>query len=153
MQLRAMKAKDIDAVLAIESAVEFPWSHTHFKDSFTSSHDCTVMTDNHRVCGFSIFSRIIDEANLLNISIAPVLQGKGWGRFLLVKGLRQQFDMGARKCFLEVRASNKKAQALYTAVGFKQVGQRKNYYPAHTGREHALVMEVDLSADCHALSL
>jgi ribosomal-protein-alanine acetyltransferase len=31
--------------------------------------------------------------------------------------------------FLEVRASNQAAQALYTKLGFKVIGIRKNYYP------------------------
>ena len=46
--------------------------------------------------------------------------------------------------FLEVRASNTPAQALYKAAGFREAGLRKNYYqnPAEDG----LIMRADVGA-------
>jgi ribosomal-protein-alanine N-acetyltransferase len=43
-----------------------------------------------------------------------------------------------------VRPSNRCAQALYTRFGFRKVGTRRGYYPAHAGREDALVLNLAL---------
>ena len=51
---------------------------------------------------------------------------------------------GARSLFLEVRPSNRGAQALYTRFGFSKVGVRRGYYPAFFGREDALVLALAL---------
>jgi len=48
--------------------------------------------------------------------------------------------LGARSLFLEVRPSNRAAQALYTRFGFRRIAVRRGYYPAHAGREDALVL-------------
>jgi ribosomal-protein-alanine N-acetyltransferase len=46
--------------------------------------------------------------------------------------------------FLEVRPSNQAAQQLYTGFGFRKVAVRRGYYPAHGGREDALVLSLSL---------
>jgi len=50
----------------------------------------------------------------------------------------------ARGIFLEVRPSNAGAQSLYTRFGFRRIGVRRGYYPAHSGREDALVLTLPL---------
>ena len=40
---------------------------------------------------------------------------------------------GAQWLWLEVRASNLRAQQVYEAHGFRRVGERKRYYPAGMG--------------------
>ncbi len=72
-------------------------------------------------------------------------------RDLLARTLDEQADqielarkLGARSLFLEVRPSNRAAQALYTRFGFRKVAVRRGYYPAHTGREDALVLTLPL---------
>jgi [ribosomal protein S18]-alanine N-acetyltransferase len=44
-----------------------------------------------------------------------------------------------------VRPSNRAAQALYTRFGFRKIAVRRGYYPAHSGREDALVLTLPLS--------
>ena len=56
----------------------------------------------------------------------------------------QQRNRGALHVFLEVRPSNEGAKALYTRFGFRQVAVRPGYYPAHAGREDALVLTLAL---------
>lgn len=142
-----MLVKDLPAVLTIEQAVaDFPWSSANFDDSLAAEHDCTVMTQGGQLCAYSIFSQVVDEASLLNIAVSLALQGQGIGRLLLADGLKKRLQAGASQCFLEVRASNVAAQALYNRAGFKPVGERKDYYPTHDGREHAIVMCADLPA-------
>ena len=69
------------------------------------------------------------------------------GRALLV-GLSQLplvIAMMHLLLWLEVRASNLRAQAIYQTHGFRRVGDRKRYYPAdHGQREDAVVMSLGL---------
>jgi ribosomal-protein-alanine N-acetyltransferase len=141
MLLRSLHASDVEMIAAIESAAtEFSWSIAQIVDSLQSNHDCIGLEFNEELCGFAIFSKVLDEVTLLNIVIAFNQQRNGYGYFLLQQSLNQQVLKGASKCFLEVRVSNARAISLYKSLGFKQIGQRKNYYPAHHGREDALVM-------------
>ena len=91
------------------------------------------------------FQRILDEAELLNIRVAPAYRRRGVGRCLLA-ACRTDLE-GARCLHLEVRANNWAALALYREAGFAQVGARRGYYPAVAGgREDALLLRLDLVA-------
>jgi ribosomal-protein-alanine N-acetyltransferase len=57
---------------------------------------------------------------------------------------------GIRTIWLEVRASNQAARALYASLGFVEAGVRPNYYtPVSEGapREAAIVMRLNLADD------
>ncbi|MEH6556362.1 MAG: ribosomal protein S18-alanine N-acetyltransferase [Oceanicoccus sp.] len=141
-----MLVQDLDAVVVIEAAVtEFPWPRTQFSESLAGKDNCSVVMVDQQVCGFSIFSSVLDESTLLNIAVTPSMQGQRLGRKMLQQGLDNQKRQGIAKCFLEVRLSNIAAQALYYSLGFINIGERKNYYPANGGRENALVMCKDFS--------
>ena len=57
--------------------------------------------------------------------------------------------MATRRRRRHPRPSNQRARALYLREGFTDIGVRRQYYPAATGREDALVMRltVDITAD------
>ena len=57
---------------------------------------------------------------------------------------QQAREHGARSMFLEVRPSNLPALRLYERYGFRNIGCRRGYYPAHEGREDAIVMRIAL---------
>jgi ribosomal-protein-alanine N-acetyltransferase len=59
----------------------------------------------------------------------------------LLQGLRED---GVERVLLEVRESNQVAHKLYQSGGFREVGQRRGYYPSGQGREDAKVMLLDL---------
>ena len=50
----------------------------------------------------------------------------------------------AGELWLEVRAGNTRARAIYERIGFIDKGLRKGYYPAHNGREDAILMGLAL---------
>src|SRR3546814_15566121 len=96
------------------------------------------------ILGYGVLSVAADESHVLNICIDPQLQGQGLGRRLLRALLKLAGGHGARRVFLEVRPSNPHAIALYHDEGFNEIGRRPRYYPAHVGREDAIVMAKEL---------
>lgn len=145
MLLRTMGSTDLNQLVAIDAAVNpSPWSWLMFNDCFTAGDPCYVLEIDQQVAGFAIYKRVLDEVSLLNIAVDPQFQRRGYGRRLLQQSLDQAAD-GARCCFLEVRESNAAAIYLYRDLGFEQVGERRNYYPAGQGREHARVMRLEFT--------
>ena len=70
----------------------------------------------------------------------PEFQGQGLGRRALRALLDKASQYGVETMFLEVRPSNAPALRLYLSEGFNEVGTRRDYYPAHKGREDAVVL-------------
>ena len=87
---------------------------------------------------------VLDEAHLLNLSVAKSYQKQGLGRFLLEHMLQIAKDHQAANMFLEVRQSNLSAIALYENIGFNEMAIRRAYYPAANGREDAVLMGLAL---------
>ena len=132
---------DIDEMLAIENCIyPFPWSRGNFVDSITSGHSAWGCRVAGELVGFFVLMVAMDEAHVLNISVAEKRQAMGFGARLLCQAMRAARRAGATTLLLEVRPSNGKALALYRHFGFQQIGVRRDYYPAESGREDALVM-------------
>lgn len=139
LEIRPMRRADLDAVIAIEhDAYPFPWSLGIFKDCLRVGYRCLVLTDQARICGYSVFSIAVDEAHLLNLCIAEARRRRGLARLMLDHVLGEM--TGADRVYLEVRPSNRAAIRLYSRNGFRRVGRRPGYYPHEEGREDALVM-------------
>ncbi|MBX2808360.1 MAG: ribosomal protein S18-alanine N-acetyltransferase [Cellvibrionaceae bacterium] len=142
--IRPLCHKDLETVLAIERQTHrYPWLLSHFTSSLASTHQCLVLQGETHILAYGIVSTAADEAELLNFTVAPAYQRQGLGRFFLAH-LCQGFDAAVTLFFLEVRASNHAAIALYQAEGFNEVGTRRNYYPADQGREDAIIMAKSL---------
>lgn len=136
-----MTPDDLDAVLAIEEAVqEFPWTRGNFADAIEAGYDAWVMREADRVVGFAVLMHAVDEAHLLVIGIAPERQRAGRGRALLEFLAARARTAGITRLLLEVRPSNLPALAFYRQAGFAEIGRRRAYYPARDGREDAIVM-------------
>ena len=83
-----------------------------------------------------------DEADIMNIAVAPACRRQGLGRQLLSMLLADLARRGAKTVTLEVRESNALALALYGAFGFEPVGRRPGYY-SHP-KEDALLLRCTL---------
>ena len=143
--LRPMTASDLDAIMAIERVnFPFPWTEGNFKDSMNSGYICLVMEQGKQLMGYAVLMMVLDEAHLLNISVAKSYQGRGWGRYLLIQMMETGREKGGLNMFLEVRPSNHSALGLYESMGFNEMGIRPGYYPAHNGREDAVLMGMAL---------
>lgn len=147
LALAPMEAKDIDEVHALECSVfPHPWTRGNFVDCLASGYDAWVARDpGGKLAGYFLLMYALDEAHLLDVAVAGERRGKGIGRWLLdTLGARAR-ACGAASVLLEVRPSNERALHVYTRYGFREIGRRKGYYPAHEGkREDAIVMRLEL---------
>jgi ribosomal-protein-alanine N-acetyltransferase len=144
-RLERMRDQDLDEVLAIESVIyTHPWTRGNFSDSLRAGYDCRTWRLERELIGYFILMSAPGEAHLLNLSIGPRHQRSGHGRALLREAVELARRRGARSVFLEVRPSNLAAQALYVRFGFRSIAVRRGYYPAHSGREDALVYTLAL---------
>jgi ribosomal-protein-alanine N-acetyltransferase len=80
------------------------------------------------LAGYVFCREVAGESELLNLAVDPELRRGGVGRMLLVAAIDWLTLRGARETFLEVRASNAAAIALYEGAGFRAVGRRPGYY-------------------------
>lgn len=139
--IKAMTEADLGEVALVEQVIyEFPWTERNFWDSLRAGYDAHCMWIDHRLAAYLVMMRVVDEYHLLNLSVRADLQGNGFGRHLLQWGIGRAKSAGMDGMLLEVRPSNVAAKTLYETEGFKLIGVRKNYYPAHQGREDALVL-------------
>jgi [ribosomal protein S18]-alanine N-acetyltransferase len=142
---RPMQMADLDAIMAIEPTIyPYPWSRGNFSDSLNAGYSCWVLQQNQRMIGYAVLMPVLDEAHLLNLSIAAAHQGQGLGRALLEHMLQIARRHGALNIFLEVRPSNRPALRLYENMGFNEMAVRRGYYPAKDGREDAILMGMAL---------
>lgn len=95
---------------------------------------------NQHLAGFIAARLSADELHINNVAVRDQYRRRGLGSALLSSILTRGKKRGARKAFLEVRASNIAAQTLYARHGFEVVGRRAKYYSAPA--EDALVMTV-----------
>ena len=92
--------------------------------------------------------RIVDEAEIITLAVAPLSRRLGLASALLAH--LEQVLRGHRPCrlFLEVSVENEPARALYTRRGFFETGRRKGYYTTSGagGAVDALILSLDLKA-------
>ncbi len=140
-QLAPMREADLAEVLAVETAVySHPWSRGNFVDSLRAGYACRTWRLAGELVGYFVLLVAAGEAHLLNLSVARCWQRRGHGATLLGEVMRLARGHGARRVFLEVRPSNLAGLALYRRFGFRAVAVRRGYYPAHEGREDAMVL-------------
>ncbi|MFN2646627.1 MAG: ribosomal protein S18-alanine N-acetyltransferase [Burkholderiales bacterium] len=141
----SMRDQDLAEVVAVESAIyTHPWTRGNFADSLGAGYECRTYRMNGELIGYFVLMVAVGEAHLLNLSIAAAHQRRGHGTALLDEATRLARSRGAANVFLEVRPSNRAAQELYLRYGFRKVAVRRGYYPAHEGREDALVLSLAL---------
>ncbi|WP_233116823.1 ribosomal protein S18-alanine N-acetyltransferase [Aggregatibacter actinomycetemcomitans] len=142
IHISPIEPSDFDRLYLIEQAAHaVSWSLGTLKNNQGKRYLNLKIGEESRIDGFAICQTVLDEATLFNIAVDPQQQGLGLGRRLLSELMTQLKQKSILTLWLEVRESNKKAQALYDSLGFNQVDIRKNYYPTPDGkRENAVVM-------------
>lgn len=143
--LAPMTVEDLPAVLAIErGSFAAPWSSALFLQELRVPFSRIVVARRPaaRVVGYVCRWLVADEVHVLNLAICPEHRRRGIGTALMREVLREADAGGAAAVFLEVRGSNAAGRALYRALGFEEVGCRRDYYGAG---ENALIMRCPLT--------
>lgn len=83
-----------------------------------------------------------DEVHIVTLATHPAYRRRGLSEHLLLQMIDRCRGEGARMVTLEVRASNRPAQQLYTKLGFVEAGVRRGYY--QDNGEDALLMTLFL---------
>ncbi len=94
-----------------------------------------------KVLGFAGLWFMADEAHIANIAVRGEYRRRGVGELLLIAMIQLAIERKARFITLEVRASNRAAQALYRKYGLVEVGTRRGYYMDN--KEDAVIMTAD----------
>ena len=137
--MRAARAADSERLAQIDlESNPSPWSASAIAETLQRAHGLVAQASRGPITGFVLFSVAADECEILSIAVEPAARRHGIARALVGAALRQAARAGAQRCFLEVRASNDAAQALYAACGFDVDGRRKDYY--REPREDALLL-------------
>ncbi len=113
-----------------ESIYSFLKSKTFFVD---------VIEDEGIVTGHCIYFFVPDNAEIISLAVSPDKRRMGYGRDLVYSVIERAKENNCKEVFLEVRKSNEAAIALYTSIGFHQVGERKNLYSKP--EEDGLIMQ------------
>ncbi len=133
MKLRPMTEADLPAVMAIERAT-FPldaWSEGMMRgelDDMPRSRHYVVALVDDEIVGYAGLAAAADQADVQTIAVLQKHQGTGIGSAMLTELLAEAGRRGAREVFLEVRADNPRAQAVYRHFGFEEIGTRRRYY-------------------------
>lgn len=134
--IEPLRRKDLPEVLAIEVAsFSQPWTEDMFEGELARGDLSQTLVarlegagDPPPVAGYICIWVVGNELHINNIAVAPRWRRRGIAAALLEAALDRGKTRGARRAFLEVRASNVAAQALYRRYGFVAAGVRKRYY-------------------------
>ena len=137
IEIVRMNESHVSAVAELERQnVSEPWPDIAVRGELTNKLALwLVALEDGEVVGYVGSQTVLQEADMMNIAVADSHRRRGIAKMLVEELIRQ---LDAYQLTLEVRASNAPAIALYEALGFLQVGLRKNYY--RKPKEDALIL-------------
>ena len=141
IQYVKMENEHIADILEIErDSYGYPWSEKIFLDCISHNYHCNVLLLDEILVGYVITSFVQNECHIMNLCIKKDYRSHGYGKYLLNELHKEIINLNCKLVFLECRPSNKSALSLYKKEGYNEVGIRKNYYPATSGYEDALIL-------------
>lgn len=147
--IRTLRPEDAGAVAEIlrQSPEAVLWPEVSVRDVLQWKGSLGIVIEAAgKVVAFLIGRQTIEEAELLNLAVAPGNRRKGQGSALLQAAVEAFRRGGVNRVYLEVRESNRAGIAFYEKHGFCKAGRREGYYrdPA----EAAIVMQKRLTEEC-----
>ena len=144
-QISLLTTQDLDRAFAIEQRSHaFPWSEKTLRSNQGERYLNYRLDVGEQMAAFAITQVVLDEATLFNLAVDPAFQRQGLGRELLQHLISELEARGVLTLWLEVRASNRPAVALYEQLDFNEVSIRRNYYPTAEGKEDAIIMALTI---------
>lgn len=142
--VRRAADSDLATITRIEhETFSRPWSLRSFEDLLRLTPALMLVAEvEGTLSGYAVGYVAADVAELANLAVRKESRGRGVGRALLDAVLAESFRRGALAVFLDVRASNLTALALYESASFAAVARRRDYYSHPV--EDAIVMRRSL---------
>ena len=144
LSIEPMAGRHVTAVRAIdELAYPNPWSVATWRNELASTDRHHVVAidgqaGDRSVVGHAGLLFVLDEVHVTTVAVHPDAQGRGIASRMLVALLREARTRAIASATLEVRATHRRTQRLYTRFGFRPVGVRRSYYSRPT--DDAVVM-------------
>jgi ribosomal-protein-alanine N-acetyltransferase len=141
-----MQEEHIPAVFSLDKkSLTLPWSERSYlfeiRENKTSIPLVAIQTNDGKVehlAGFIVVWTIEDEAHVGTVAVDKEFRRQGIAQKLISTAIQEAKDRGAQKVFLEVRAGNLPARALYQKLGVVDFDLRKKYYCDN--QEDAIIM-------------
>jgi [ribosomal protein S18]-alanine N-acetyltransferase len=149
--VRVRRANPADIPAMVELGREIPtsanWSHQHYENLFSApdagrsryfvlvvenpsqSKSVTESSPTSPIVAYLAAHQVDSDWELQYMAVAKESRRLGVGACLLNEFISYVRATGGSRIFLEVRASNQNARALYRKAGFEETGLRKGYYP------------------------
>ena len=148
-------ALELDGISSIEArCFERPWSRESLESIMKLSGIVCAVIDGDAgqsgptsPIGYALLRETAGEAEIFKLAVAPGSRRQGLGQELAGFALKKMARAGCTRAHLECRASNHAAIGLYTSLGFRISGRRKEYYPPpdiETASEDAVTMSKEL---------
>ena len=131
-KLRRAGELDLDAIMLIETATfeNDAWSREAMASELASQHTYYLVAERAGVEGYAgLFApqRSL-QADIQTIAVGESARRQGLGRVLMQSLIGEARERGATEVFLDVRADNPNATALYESLGFEPIAVRPGYY-------------------------
>lgn len=131
VNLRQASVDDLDAIMQLETAT-FPsdaWNRETMQRELRSRvNRYYVLERDDTTVAYGGIRVVACDADVQTIAVADGSRGQGLGRALMEHLIQAARDEGALQMFLEVRADNPNAIALYESLDFEQIDVRHGYY-------------------------
>ncbi|MGL6043978.1 MAG: ribosomal protein S18-alanine N-acetyltransferase [Sandaracinobacteroides sp.] len=129
----------------------------HFREAWTEAQFAGLLANSNawldlgcsgeKLLAFALCRQAFDEVELLLCAVDPAWRRLGIGKRLIERVAVHVRARGARRLFLEVRASNEAALSLYRGIGFSSDGRRPGYYRTATDESiDAMTLSLTLEA-------
>ncbi|MDF2573341.1 MAG: hypothetical protein K0S05_253 [Agromyces sp.] len=137
--MRRAKPGDLDAIMRLEreTFVDDAWPEDAMRRELESPHGYYLVAvdddeddPERRLLGYAglLAPSGSAQGDIQTIAVAPFVRGIGLGRGLMHALITQARRRHLAELFLEVRADNPIARALYESLGFEEIGVRRRYY-------------------------
>ena len=106
------------------------WSEASLREELDNPYALylVALDDSDIVIGAAGLIQSMDEADIMNVSVAKDVRRQGIASKLLTALLHEGKQRGINAFTLEVRETNTSARALYEKFGFENAGTRKDFY-------------------------
>ncbi len=135
LTFRPLTADDLTWILPLEvQAQAMPWQAAHFTPCWEQNalQRGWGIWSEEGPCGYYVALWVADESHLLNLVVDPRFRRRGFATQMLHHWLGQ--NPLTTQFWLEVRADNLPAIALYEQNGFVRTATRQGYYRLPDGQ-------------------